>query len=372
MIRVLVATGLYPPEIGGPATHIEILEREMKNSDIDLVTVPFALVRGYPKVVRHVMYVYLLLRASRGAAVFYALDPVSVGFPALIASILTRKKLIVRVAGDYAWEQATGRYGLSQSLDEFVTKIPEQHFIVRILAYVERVVTGRAVCVVVPSMYLKGIVSLWGIREERIRVVYNAFTPENTPDHVVARAQLGYCDTVVVSAGRLVPWKGFTTLISVIADLRKEGKTVSLVVIGDGPKEVSLKAYAVSRGVEDHVHFMGRLSKESLALSIAGADVFVLNTGYEGLSHQLLEVMALGVPIVTTTVGGNTELLRDEETGLLVPYEDASALKGAIMRMVTDVVLRDHMVLCARMHAASFTIPRMVSGVRAVFFDMTH
>jgi glycosyltransferase involved in cell wall biosynthesis len=65
----------------------------------------------------------------------------------------------------------------------------------------------------------------------------------------------------------------------------------------------------------------------------------VLNTSYEGLSHQLIEVMSLGVPVVTTPVGGNTELITDAETGILVPYNDTEKMHDALMRLYCDPAL---------------------------------
>jgi glycosyltransferase involved in cell wall biosynthesis len=74
----------------------------------------------------------------------------------------------------------------------------------------------------------------------------------------------------------------------------------------------------------------GMVSREELAERIFASDAFVLNTAYEGLSHQLLEVMSMGVPIVTTPVGGNVELIRDGESGMFVPYDDREKIQEAL------------------------------------------
>lgn len=371
-MKVLVATGLYPPEIGGPATHVEILERELPTRGIEVQVLPFNTVRKYPKVIRHAVYLLLLLSKARGVSIIYALDPVSVGLPALIAARIMRKKFILRVAGDYAWEQAAGRFGVTLFLDQFVQEIHLQPFMVRILAYAERLVAQHADRIVVPSVYLQGILGAWGIEKKEVTVVYNAFAPievrESTKE---IRAKLGYTGIVIVSAGRLVPWKGFYTLISIVAELRKEHLDVSCVIVGDGPDRARLVARAEECGVQDAVQFVDRQSKEALAQTISAADMFVLNTAYEGFSHQLLEVMALGVPVVTTTVGGNGELLIHEETGLLVPYDDSSALTAAIQRLMQGGELRERLCKNAKKTAESFTVARMIEGVQNVFMSVT-
>ena len=121
-LSILVATGLYSPEIGGPATYTEILERELPRLKIGLKVAPFRYVRRFPRVIRHLAYFFYLLFKSIGVDVIYALDPVSVGFPAAFVARMMNKRFVVRIAGDYAWEQGTTRHGITESLDTFSKK----------------------------------------------------------------------------------------------------------------------------------------------------------------------------------------------------------------------------------------------------------
>src|SRR3989344_2738828 len=110
--RILVATGLYPPDIGGPATYTKMLETHLPKRGVELTVAPYGWVRRYPKIFRHTAFMWKLIRESRGCDAIYALDPVSVGLPALIASKITRKPLFLRIVGDYAWEQGQLRFGV--------------------------------------------------------------------------------------------------------------------------------------------------------------------------------------------------------------------------------------------------------------------
>ena len=103
-MKILIATGLYPPDIGGPATYTALLEKELPQHGIEVTVAPFSSVRHLPKGIRHVAYFLTLMRMSRNVSFIYALDPVSVGVPALFASILRFKPFILSVRGDYAWE----------------------------------------------------------------------------------------------------------------------------------------------------------------------------------------------------------------------------------------------------------------------------
>lgn len=366
-MKIVIATGLYPPDIGGPATYSKLLEGALPERGIEPVIVPFGAVRHLPKVIRHLAYAIMLLRRGKGASVIYALDPISVGAPALLACKLSGKKLILRVAGDQAWEQAQQRYGVTDVLDVFVTHTQKYPSGVRRLVSLERRVAKSAAHVVVPSEYLKRILMVWGVAEDNITVIYNSYEPVMITDSRESlRAMFEYKGPVMVSAGRLVPWKGFRTLIDLMPGLLGEIPDLTLVIIGDGPQRAALEARAKELNVSERVRFAGRQPKETLMHAIKGADLFVLNTGYEGFSHQLLEVMALGVPVVTTNVGGNPELIEDGKEGQLVPFDDKEALQNAITRVLSDEELRAAFVAAAESKAHSFELSRMLDETSAL------
>jgi glycosyltransferase involved in cell wall biosynthesis len=105
------------------------------------------------------------------------------------------------------------------------------------------------------------------------------------------------------------------------------------------------------------------MTHEQVLTHLVVADVFVLNTDYEGLSHQLLEAMALGVPIVTTPVGGNIELIADEINGLLVPYNDVAALSEAACRYLGDQGFAIKMAQKSKEQVGEFSDEKMIGGL---------
>lgn len=96
-MKILITTGIYPPEIGGPATYTKLLEENFRKIGIDVGVLPFRVVRFLPKVIRHLVFVIHVLLKSVNTNIIYAQDPVSVGLPSLIASKIMRKKFIIRV-----------------------------------------------------------------------------------------------------------------------------------------------------------------------------------------------------------------------------------------------------------------------------------
>lgn len=332
-MKILIATGLYPPDIGGPATYTVFLEKHAREIGIELVVVPFGVVRKYPPIIRHLVYLFLLILRSRGCMYLFALDTVSVGIPTRLASIMTRTPYLLRVPGDYAWEQGQQRFGVTETLDVFRTHTPRS-WRVRLLSRLQTWVARGATHIVVPSEYMKGLVTAWGVPRERVTRIYSVL---HEMDNATPASRTSHTDTFcITTSARLVPWKGIDTLIAVVASLVKDGVPVHLNVYGDGIMRTVLEAQVRTLGVEAAVTFHGAVSREVLARALTHADVFVLNTSYEGLSHQLLEVMSIGVPIVTTPVGGNCELIEHEQTGLFVPYNDREKLTEALIRLRED------------------------------------
>lgn len=344
-MKIVIATGLYPPQIGGPATYAALLHQTLPERGFEVAVVNFGAVRTYPKGIRHLLYLFRLLKASRGAALIYALDPVSVGFPVLLVSKIVRIPYVVKIVGDYAWEQGTQRYGVSEDLAEFSKKEEGYGMVVHALKKVQTAVARHATQVVVPSLYLKRIVVNWGVSPSDIVVIPNAFEGVSSGGNKAAlRTMLGFEGALVVSAGRLVPWKGFATLIAAFADVRKHVPDAKLVIAGEGPEREKLESSIEKYGLEEAVILTGALRQDILHSYIRAADAFVLNTGYEGFSHLLLEVLALETPLITTTAGGNTELVRDGEEALLITYNDKKALTGAIIRLLTDTPLQSMLI----------------------------
>lgn len=365
-IKILVATGLYPPDIGGPATHVRFLESVLPERGFLLTVMPFTPVRRYPKLVRHVVYLWRLWRQSRGADIVYALDPVSVGVPAWLISRIRRRPFVLRLGGDYAWEQGQQRFGLTVTLDDYTKNPRAASLLVQLLAHLEHFIARRAVLVILPSKYLRNIVATWGVDRARLVVIYSVLYPlPVVADKATVRTELGLSGTVLVTAGRLVPWKGVSTLITLLRDLRATDPSFNLVVVGDGPERACLEAQVIALELANAVRFTGALDKTALARYKQAADVFVLNTAYEGLSHELLEAMDIGVPIVTTAVGGNLELITDRVSGKLVAFNDKAALKAAIVELSSNQELTARMVAAAKVRTRDFAQETLAGEIAA-------
>ena len=104
---------------------------------------------------------------------------------------------------------------------------------------------------------------------------------------------------------------------------------------GDGPTQPHLEAQSARAGLGDRIRFLGRLNAPILATYYRAADFVLLYSGYEGLSHVLLEALSYGTPVLASDIPGNRELVHDGVNGLLIPYETEETAASA--RIVTAV-----------------------------------
>ena len=139
---------------------------------------------------------------------------------------------------------------------------------------------------------------------------------------------------VLVSVGGLVERKGFHRVIACLPELRRARPDLCFLVVGgpgpEGDWSARLAAQVRELGLDDAVRFLGPLPPSELRWSLGAADVFVLATRNEGWANVLLEAMACGLPVVTTRVGGNAEVVCRDELGIVVPFDDHAALRDAL------------------------------------------
>lgn len=364
-MHILIATGVFPPEGGGPATYSKALQDGLPNHGFTVDVLPFRDVRKYPKVVRHIVYFFKVLSRARRADIVYAQDPMSVGLPAACAASVLRKKFVLKIVGDYAWEQSTQRFSYEGTIEQF-QKDEDLLIFPLVMRGIERWVAKRASTVVVPSKYLGRIVQKWGIPKKRITVVYNGIESERVGLKQVIRGLLKFRGKLLVSISRLVPWKGFKKVIEVHAELKKRIPDLTLLIVGTGPDAETLEGHARNLGVIDSVIFTGNVERAVALRYMKAADVFVLNTRYEGFSHLLLEAASVGVPIVTTQVGGNPEFIEDNVNGYLTKPDDTKALTHRIEKLLTSPETRARLSANAKKRVDSFSVETMVEQTAKV------
>lgn len=204
---------------------------------------------------------------------------------------------------------------------------------------------AQCVHVIAVSDALKqGVGQRLGIPSEKITVVGNGVNLDRFEqmDRADSRVRLGIApsDLVMVSVGNLNTLKGFHRLIDLLPNLRKLFPTLKLVIVGaqlsGDPTATELKNQVQTLGVSDMVQFAGYVVSNEMKWYYSAANLFVSATAYEGWANVLLEAMACGLPIVTTRVGGNPQVVCSDALGFLIEFWDPILAEQTIAAALTN------------------------------------
>ncbi len=212
------------------------------------------------------------------------------------------------------------------------------------------------------------------VRPERVQVVQNGIDLSRFPgsSSAVARDGLGLPTRapVVVTVANFVPMKGHRWLIQAIPGVLEQFPDTSFVLVGTGKELATIRNLVSAAGLGSRVRFLGA-RRDALEVLALGDVVVVPSVAAEGSSIVSLEAMALGRPLVATAVGGIPELVRDGETGILVPPRDSPALARAICALLSDPVRMRVLGQQGReLVRARFSLEGMVRQIERLYVEL--
>jgi teichuronic acid biosynthesis glycosyltransferase TuaC len=221
---------------------------------------------------------------------------------------------------------------------------------------------------------LKRIACVLGIPDHNVRVVGNGVDTDkfHETDKRDARRHFGLPDDapVMISVGGLVERKGFHRVIECMPVLLQRYPNLQYVIVGaagpEGDFSEVLRAQVRDLGLADRVHFVGGIAPQALKVPLSAADVFVLATRNEGWANVFLEAMACGLPVVTTDVGGNREVVCEERLGMVVPFGERRGLENAIALALERRWDRDYIVAYAQRNSWDSRVRVLLEEFRAI------
>jgi glycosyltransferase involved in cell wall biosynthesis len=254
----------------------------------------------------------------------------------------------------------------------------------RVSSATMRLIAATATTIVANSRYTASSVQALA-PDARVEVVYNAVDLERWDpqriDRVAARARLGDAGRGSLLLGvvaQLSPWKGQDIAIEALKLLSEEGIDAHLLLIGsakfvaratrfDNEAYVArLRALIAEAGLDTRVSFLGE--REDVPELISALDILLLPSWEEPFGRALIEAMALGVPVISTNVGGPPEIVQDGREGYLLPPRDAAAWAGAIRRIAESPAKAEEMGRAGRLKVKhGFTVEQQVAAMLAVY-----
>lgn len=175
------------------------------------------------------------------------------------------------------------------------------------------------------------------VKKEKLNVIYNLinlnlYKPVNNKKSYIRQWISVDKNTFIwIAVGRLQKQKDYPTLLNAVANISSE-YSYHVVIVGDGREKEYLQSMITRLDIEDKISFLGvRRDVDNL---LSSSDAFVLSSSSEGLPNVVIEALASGLPVVATDVGGVSELIKNNETGLLVPTEDYHRLSEAMIKIM--------------------------------------
>ena len=293
-----------------------------------------AIARG-PLPLRYLKAFWSVLRQAKSYDVVYIQEHLALLH--VLAAKLRRVPCVIRIMVDGSWE-ISHRKGWCDGDDIVAFQGKRYGWKVSLVQRLQRAWWRWAKQIITCSDFLRGVlVNTYGVDQNKVQTIFNAYhgpdpnavteTKEEAREALGLRGDRRYLLTIC----RLMVWKQVDRIISSLSELPED---VELLICGDGPELKSWEEHARSLGLEERVHFQGNVPHELVPRYIRAADIFVLYSRYEGLSHTLIEVQTLGTPAVASAVCGNPEVVSDGETGRLVGVDDTPELTATLLELL--------------------------------------
>ncbi len=332
---MLLVSGIYPPDTGGPATFTQDFSRWLVHKNLSISVVAYTdgpsktvidegvkvvqIHRDKNIAIRYFRFIWTLIKNYDSSTKVLASGAF---LEILSASLIRNIKYTVKIPGDIVWERARNSGITDLDINSFQKS--ELNAKYRVFRKLFSLSISRAKNIVVPSEFLQNLVASWVGNSKKIELIYNS-----VDNSTFSKAQSHHNDFDVVTASRLVPWKGVEDIIRCCSELN-----LSLAIAGEGPDETKLKELASALGAS--VTFLGQIPKAEMSEFYRTGKIFVLNSSYEGMPHALIEAKASGLLCVGRAGTGSEEVIRDMVDGILVNGEPGNNLKEILGRAVSN------------------------------------
>lgn len=336
-MKILITTGIFEPEAGGPATYAPRLASQFASAGDSVVVLAYSPVpsgdsdRKYPfrlvrivrgqKLLNRIRFFFAAYREVKECDLVYTLDWFAAGLPVAFAAKLIGKPYVVRVGGDYLWEQKYLESGQKPvTLREFYTSGIYRRlgyaFLLRLIRFV---LSGARHVIFNSNAERELYVRFYGLLPARVSTVFNP-----VPEISSTATKDAPRKNEFVYWGRFIVMKNLDTLIRAFAEAHiPEGYTLAL--IGDGPQKTNLQALVRTLGLEKRVTFEPTQSRDSVLARVKDSRAFVLPSWTDISPNQVVEALALGLPGLVTRE--NYLSISDRLPGTLDPHsvEDVAA-----------------------------------------------
>ena len=328
--QVLITTGIYPPDEGGPATYIPKLAKFLNNSGYKVLIITLgennrkfiengteitSISRQIPKIIRFCLSVIIIRQQSKNVKAIFSNGLYEETY---LSGILRKMPSVCKLVGDPIWE----RYRNSNDSKVTIEKFQELNLPVSFK--LQRILLKKAVSqftkITTPGIHLKQITERWSGRSDVIFIANGA----RCQNPIAIKKEWN-----LITVSRLVSWKNLDFVIESLS-----GSNLRIAIIGSGPELNKLEEMAKSSNCE--IDFLGHIPENKVGQYLGRAQVFIQMSEYEGMSFSLLQAMMNGMCIVTSKARGNADLISNEYNGVTMDVESKENFASLIHELLSD------------------------------------
>ena len=318
---ILITVGIFPPDIGGPASFVPKIAKYLINKghnvkiiclsdkehltykdDINVIRIN----RSSPIIFRWLKTIVKIYSNSKKSDLIFVNG---LGTETTIANLFIRKKVIRKIVGDPVWERVYNKNLIDESFDDFQEN--NHGLSISLQKMIRNWSINKSNLIITPSQHLKNFIDKIGF-DKNIFVINNGV---NIEQHNKVVLENNIIQLLVVS--RLVSQKNIDSIIKAVKVM--ENENIILNIVGDGSEINNLKLLVKKYELEKKINFIGKVENTKLNEYLKNADIFIQASNYEGLPHSILEAMNFEIPILSTDVGGCSVLLNKGERGYIIP-----------------------------------------------------
>jgi glycosyltransferase involved in cell wall biosynthesis len=335
-LRVGLVTGIFPPDIGGPATFIPMLMAELESSKINYTVVTLSsqgpifskkdsnlvirIPRALPRPIRMLSTVVAIFCLSFSVKRFYV-NGLYEEFA--LGNLFFRSRSVVKIVGDPIWERFRNRENSQVGIADFDSRR------ISLVWKLQRVLLNfslnRSSILVVPGKELKKVTESWGLKPKVIQI-NNGVYLQSTLDQKRTEC------AIVVS--RLVNWKNIHKAI-----IACHASGIPLLIFGEGPELEKLKA--IQESLDSSTQFFSSLDRAATIEMMRRHKYFLLLSEYEGQSFALLEAMSMGMVAVVSNITANTDVVKNGLNGLVVNASSQEDINQALLKVSHNTLLQE-------------------------------
>ena len=318
---ILITVGIFPPDIGGPASFVPKIAKYLINKghnvkiiclsdkehltykdDINVIRIN----RSSPIIFRWLKTIVKIYSNSKKSDLIFVNG---LGTETTIANLFIRKKVIRKIVGDPVWERVYNKNLIDESFDDFQEN--NHGLSISLQKMIRNWSINKSNLIITPSQHLKNFIDKIGF-DKKIIVINNGVNIEQLNKVVLEN---NIIQLLVVS--RLVSQKNIDLIIKAVKVM--ENENIILNIVGDGSEINNLKLLVKKYELDKKINFIGKIENTKLNEYLNNADIFIQASNYEGLPHSILEAMNFEIPILSTDVGGCSVLLNKGERGYIIP-----------------------------------------------------